>query len=166
MKSRSVLCLPLKNEQDSAKFAAELAAHLLPPLTIGFSGEIGMGKTTLIRFLFIQMGITTRIKSPTFSLVETYQIPNQEFFLHHFDLYRIHDESELDYIGFRDYFATNTICCIEWPEQLGDYSLDLDILISLSRQGEGREMVMQAFSVSGEEVLNSIKGTYGEPANI
>lgn len=166
--SHNIIRLFLANEQASADFSSVLAKFLAPPLSIGFSGEIGMGKTTLVRFLFKQMGILASIKSPTFSLVETYQMPTQNnrlsqksIVLHHFDLYRIHDESELDYIGFRDYFDVNSICCIEWPEKLSNGEV-LDLLISLARQDEGRAMSIQACSVPGDMVLRSIKRFYAK----
>lgn len=144
----------LPNLDASLQFAKMLANYLQPPLTIGFSGEIGMGKTTIIRSLFTHMGVSGRIKSPTFSIVETYEMP--EFVLHHFDLYRIVDESELDYIGFRDYFSPQAICCIEWPEQLGSYYLDLDLQFTLLRNGEGREITIQATSITGQKVYDAI----------
>ena len=144
----------------SLHFAKFLANYLKPPLTLGFSGEIGMGKTTLIRSLFTQMGVSGRIKSPTFSIVETYQL--SDFDLHHFDLYRIVDESELDYIGFRDYFSPQAICCIEWPQQLGSYYLDLDLQFTIVRRGDGREMTIQAKSVTGQEVLEAISTAYAD----
>ena len=152
------LQVSLPNLDASMQFAKFLADFLHSPLTLGFSGEIGMGKTTLIRSLFTQMGFSGRIKSPTFSIVETYQL--SDFDLHHFDLYRIVDESELDYIGFRDYFSPQAICCIEWPEQLGSYYLDLDLQFTLIRRGEGREMTIEAKSVTGQEVLEAISKAY------
>ena len=141
----------LQSEIDSENFANKLATILKAPLILGFSGDIGMGKTTIIRFLFKKIGVTDRIKSPTYSIVESYKHKNIN--LHHFDLYRIQDESELDYIGFRDYFADNTICCIEWPENLGRFALDLDINLKLSRHGDGRLISLCAQSIRGISVL-------------
>ncbi len=145
----------LQSEIDSGKFARRLAEFLTAPIILGFSGDIGMGKTTIIRSLFTSMGVKDRIKSPTYALVESYSLKNIN--LHHFDLYRIHDESELDYIGFRDYFVDNSICCIEWPENLGRYALDLDILFDITRQGDGREVKFFAKSSSGLEILKAIQ---------
>ncbi len=145
----------LSSEAESIKFAKQLAGFLSAPLILGFRGEIGMGKTTIIRSLFASMGVTARIKSPTYALVESYHL--EKIDLHHFDLYRINDESELDYIGFRDYFAENTICCIEWPDNLGSYELDLDLVFHITRHGEGREVNVIAQSEHGVEVLGAIE---------
>lgn len=151
----------LQSEEDTEKFAVQLASLLnkffsySSPLILGFSGDIGMGKTTIIRKLFKTLGVKDRIKSPTYSIVESYNLKNIN--LHHFDLYRIQDESELDYIGFRDYFVNNAICCIEWPENLGKYVLDLDIIFSISRYEEGRNISCCAKSERGLKLLFDIE---------
>lgn len=144
----------LPTENASKDFAKSLAKFLVPGLVITFSGEIGMGKTTIIRFLLQFLGIVTSIKSPTFSLVESYLL--DLFQLHHFDLYRINDESELEYIGFRDYFNSTDICIIEWPEKLGSYPLAIDLEFQLVRQEDGRDMYAKALNARGLEVLNNL----------
>ena len=102
------------------------------------------------------LGVSVPIKSPTFSLVESYQGSHLQ--IHHFDLYRIHDETELDYIGFRDYFSDNALCCIEWPERAGDYLSVADIEFTLSIKGAGREMKIDALSSAGAAVLSCFAG--------
>lgn len=156
--------LILPSESDSERFAIHISellnkflqnctGQIFESLIFGFSGEIGMGKTTIIRKFLTSIGVKDRIKSPTFSIVESYKFDNLCF--HHFDLYRIHETSELDYIGFRDYFLNNTISCIEWPENLGDYSLDLDIIFTISRHGAGRMINCCAQSQRGIEILGT-----------
>lgn len=146
--------LPTQNE--SEKVAARLANCLAPPLVLTFRGEIGAGKTTIIRAMLRTLGINSAIKSPTFSLVESYS--SQQLQIHHFDLYRIHDEAELEYIGFRDYFSHNTICCIEWPERVA-HGLDCaDIDFNLTLKGAGREMKISALTAAGVAVLSCIAG--------
>jgi tRNA threonylcarbamoyladenosine biosynthesis protein TsaE len=156
--------LILPSEADSERFAIHIADLLkmvsqncpdntFKSIVFGFSGEIGMGKTTIIRKFLTSMGVKDRIKSPTFSIVESYKLDNLCF--HHFDLYRIHVASELDYIGFRDYFLNNTISCIEWPENLGDYSLDLDIIFTISRHGEGRMINCRSKTQRGNDFLET-----------
>ncbi|OGV33045.1 MAG: tRNA (adenosine(37)-N6)-threonylcarbamoyltransferase complex ATPase subunit type 1 TsaE [Legionellales bacterium RIFCSPHIGHO2_12_FULL_35_11] len=147
----------IPTEYASAQFAKTLSQFLITPLVLTFSGEIGMGKTTIIRFLLQSLGVTSSIKSPTFSLVETYSFTNMQ--IHHFDLYRIHDESELDYIGFRDYFGDQDICCIEWPER-AKYSLkNIDLAFDIVRQREGRDIIINAHSPSGEAILKGLAST-------
>ena len=148
--------LDLPTELSSIKFAEQMARYLSTPLIMTFSGEIGAGKTTLIRAMLRCMGVNSAIKSPTFSLVESYQCLDVQ--IHHFDLYRIHDEAELDYIGFRDYFTADAVCCIEWPERLVSYLERADIAFSLRLKGAGRELHMRAFSVAGVELLSCLAG--------
>lgn len=146
------LTFDLPDATETEQIARQFAAVVLPPLVLGFSGEIGAGKTTFIRAMLRALGVTGAIKSPTYALVETYSVNNG--FIHHFDLYRIHEEAELDYIGFRDYFTHTTVCCIEWPERL-QTSLDyMDIQLSLTMKGMGRALNMQAISSRGEQVLS------------
>lgn len=146
----------LIDEQRSQDFAATLAACLQAPLTIGFSGQIGAGKTTIIRAMLKSLGIQSAIKSPTFSLVESYECNNMA--IHHFDLYRIHNEDELEYLGFRDYFSQQSICCIEWVEHAGKLLPSIDIQFNLSIKGAGRDMQALAASVAGERILACLAG--------
>lgn len=90
------------DEAQSQQLATKLATHLVGGLILTFSGVIGAGKTSFIRAMLRALGERGAVKSPSFSIVETYTCP--KFILHHFDLYRIHEEEELEYIGFRDYF--------------------------------------------------------------
>lgn len=154
MSLNTVIDLP--TELDSEKIAARIAACLVSPLVITFSGDIGAGKTTLVRAMLRCLGVSSAIKSPTFSLVESYQGTHLQ--IHHFDLYRIHDESELDYIGFRDYFEDNAVCCIEWPERAVSYLACADIGFTLSLKGAGREMQVRAFTSAGAAVLSCLMG--------
>lgn len=151
-----IVTIDLPTERVSEDVAARLAACLGPSMIITFSGEIGAGKTTLIRAMLRSLGVTSAIKSPTFSLVETYQTNPLQ--IHHVDLYRIHDESELDYIGFRDLFSNNAVCCIEWPERVSCCLEHVDIGFSLSLNGEGREMHARAYSSAGVLMLSCFLG--------
>ena len=151
-----ITTIDLPTEHASEELAARLAACVLPPLTLTFSGEIGAGKTTLIRAMLRCLGVTSAIKSPTFSLIETYQIKHLQF--HHVDLYRVHDESELDYIEFRDLFSDDAVCCIEWPERAGGCLDGADVEFSLSLKGLGRELHACANSVAGASLLSCLLG--------
>lgn len=148
--------IELPDEQASEKLAFRLAACLRSPLILTFSGDIGAGKTTFIRAMLRSLGVSTAIKSPTFSIVESYQTTHWQ--IHHFDLYRIQDEMELDYIGFRDYFAADAICCIEWPERAPDYLTETDVKFTLGLKGAGREMQISALSSAGGAVLSCLEG--------
>lgn len=148
--------IELPNEQASEQTAKKLARCLIAPLILTFSGEIGAGKTTFIRAMLRALGITSAIKSPTFSLVETYAI--QMITVHHFDLYRVHDESELEMMGFRDYFTSDAVCCIEWPERVGSRMLSADIAFSLCFNGAGRTLHASALSALGASLMTCCFG--------
>ena len=148
--------IELPTSQATEDLAACFANGLGAPLIMTFSGEIGAGKTTFIRAMLRALGIQSAIKSPTFSLVESYLI--NSLHIHHFDLYRIHEEAELEYIGFRDYFTKNAICCIEWPEQAMNYIKHVDVKITLELKGEGRQMKVQACSPAGAAILSCFAG--------
>lgn len=160
----------LASEAQTIQMAKQIAKLISPPLVITLSGEIGAGKTTFVRALLRSLGVESSIKSPTFSLVESYVLPTIEF--HHFDLYRIHDETELDYIGFRDYFSDNAVCCIEWPSRAINYIAKVDLACSLrelesentsvSENSDGRNMIITAFTPRAKTLLSSLKVPYGK----
>jgi len=145
----------LASEKQTITMARDLAKCLTPPLLITFCGEIGAGKTTFVRAMLQALGVQGAIKSPTFSIVESYSVSDWQF--HHFDLYRLNDEMELDYIGFRDYFTPHTICCIEWPERAGRYLEKTDIAITLSGSGLERKIQCSAGSGAGRAILQRLK---------
>ena len=150
------IVIDLPTQLASEQVAIRIAACLVSPLTLAFSGEIGAGKTTLIRAMLRALGVDSAIKSPTFSLVESYQV--RHLHIHHFDLYRIQDESELEYIGFRDYFSKDAICCIEWPERVPSCIEHADVGFSLNMKGTGREMQVRALSSAGASMLSCLWG--------
>lgn len=141
--------IELPSLQDSERCAQQLARCLSVPMVITLSGPIGAGKTTFVRALLRALGVQGPIKSPTYSLLETYDIPeNKGQFpkstqCYHFDLYRVMDESELEFIGFRDYFQANTLCLIEWPERVHIPAQQIDLALLLSVSGNGRVLQIQ-----------------------
>lgn len=141
----------LLTEADTKAFGQKLAGCLYSPLVLGFSGHIGAGKTTLIRAMLQSLGVTSAIKSPTFSLVESYQIST--YTIHHFDLYRIQDADELEHIGMRDYLTDDKICFIEWPEHGSELVNHLDAMISLITKDEGRVLAIKAIRPAGQQLL-------------
>lgn len=154
--SDTLVNIVLSDEKASEHFASRLASCLCPSLILTFSGDLGAGKTTIIRALLRHLGVQSAIKSPTFSLVESY-ICNQ-LIIHHFDLYRIHQVEELEYIGFRDYFTQESICCIEWAENAGEALPQIDLRFKLNIKGTGREMQIVALSALGKKILTRLAG--------
>lgn len=111
-------------------------ANLNSPLVIFLNGELGAGKTTLSRGVLTAFGHTEAVKSPTYTLVEPYEFGNQSVF--HFDLYRVNDEEELEFIGIRNYFSSNSLSLIEWSERAKNVLPEPDMIIDLTYNNSSR----------------------------
>ena len=148
------ICVDLLTEADTQTMAQRLAHCLVPPAVITFQGEIGAGKTSFIRAMLRGLGEQSAIKSPTFSLVESYTL--QGMAVHHFDLYRIEDEAELAWLGIRDFFTEQAVCCIEWPERAGGAlpSSDLHVQLNLiDGKPLSRRIAIAAVTAHGDTIL-------------
>jgi tRNA threonylcarbamoyladenosine biosynthesis protein TsaE len=120
---------------------------------IHLCGDLGVGKTTLVRGFLRALGHTGTVKSPTYTLIEPYQI--SERMIYHIDLYRLGDPEELEYLGIRDYLEDNVICLIEWPEKGGTFTPTPDIQIQLSYHTQARLLELQADSTTGQAMLKT-----------
>lgn len=132
----------------------QLAQQLAPGTVIYLAGELGSGKTTLVRGILHGFGYTGHVKSPTFTLVEPYDIDNHR--IYHFDLYRISDPDELEYVGLREYFDAGAICLLEWPERGGDRLPRPDLRVRITYQGAARALELEAQSDIGRELLKRL----------
>lgn len=144
----------LKDESETLRFAESMASHLLPGMNLYLKGELGAGKTTFVRGLLRGLGYQDKVKSPTYTLVESYSF--EKFMIYHFDLYRFKGEHEWDDAGFREYFNETSICLIEWPEKAGGILPEPDISIELSHEPFGRHLHMIGYSSEGSECLKTI----------
>lgn len=106
--------LEIPTEADMLELGGRLAATLNPGQVVALSGELGVGKTTLVRGILRGMGFAGRVKSPSYGLVESYELPG--LIVHHLDLYRLADPEELDYLGLEDLVGDESLVLIEWPE--------------------------------------------------
>lgn len=123
--------LALNNEQDTQNLAQVLATHFRTGV-IYLIGDLGAGKTTLSRYFLQHLGHQGAVKSPTYTLVEPYQIQGQDIF--HFDLYRLNDPYELELMGIRDYLETpNALFLFEWPSKGGDDIPPADLIIAIKK---------------------------------
>lgn len=128
-----------------------MADALLPGLVIFLQGELGTGKTTLTRAMIQAMGFEGPIKSPTFTLVEPYE--DLKPAVYHFDLYRLVEPEELEWMGFRDYLSTGGICLIEWPEKGQGFLPKADLRIVIEHAKIGRNIEFIAESIEGKQCL-------------
>jgi tRNA threonylcarbamoyladenosine biosynthesis protein TsaE len=148
----------LKDEQATLHLGAWLADRVPEGFTIYLAGNLGSGKTTIVRGFLRALGYDQAIKSPTYTLVESYDIAHDQYVIpiHHFDLYRVVAAEELELIGMRDYFSKNAICLVEWPEKAGDYLLPPDLFCQISLKDTGRLVDMRSDSPNGKKLLNQI----------
>ncbi|MGZ8224195.1 MAG: tRNA (adenosine(37)-N6)-threonylcarbamoyltransferase complex ATPase subunit type 1 TsaE [Methylobacter sp.] len=134
----------LPDIQATEQFGAELWTLLPSKCLIFLQCDLGAGKTTLVRGFLRAAGYSGTVKSPTYALVEDYLINGRKIF--HFDLYRLTDPEELEWIGIRDYFDQDCVCFIEWPERGQGFLPAADKIITLSAEGKGRLLVMECRS--------------------
>jgi tRNA threonylcarbamoyladenosine biosynthesis protein TsaE len=130
----------LNNTEATEQFGASLYKVLPLKCVIFLKGDLGAGKTTLVRGFLRAAGYSGTVKSPTYNLVEEYAIDQQSVF--HFDLYRISSPEELEWIGIHDYFTQQSICFIEWPDLGLGFLPEPDIIIALTQQEQGRMLVI------------------------
>lgn len=143
--------LTLQSEAATLALAARLAGLLHGGMVVFLQGDLGAGKTTFCRGLIQALGHPGAVKSPTYTLVEPYQLA--ELQVYHFDLYRLHDPEELEFMGIRDYFNQNSLCLIEWPERGAGYLPQADLQLQLTQQGELRTLQLVAGSQAGSKII-------------
>src|SRR6266702_2622516 len=145
----------LPDEGATAGFGAKLAAGIGPGVRIYLRGDLGSGKTTLIRGLLRALGVKDTVKSPSYALVELYVVSRLN--LYHFDFYRFLNAREFEDAGLADTFHGTGVCLVEWPERAGDALPRPDLDLTLAYAGSGREISVKAHSPAGERCLAKSK---------
>lgn len=141
----------LADEAATIAFGLDLANAFNSKGLLTLSGNLGSGKTTLSRGIIQSYGHIGAVKSPTYTLVEPYEIGDKR--IYHFDLYRMEDPEELEFIGLWDYLAEEALIIIEWPEKACGILPPADLVIQLDKQEQGRKITCTADTPPGETML-------------
>lgn len=145
------LHIELPDEAATEAFGAELGRVCRDGAIVYLKGDLGAGKTTLSRGVLRGLGFTGAVKSPTYTLVEPYEVDGVSVF--HFDLYRLADPAELEYMGIRDYFGEGNLCLIEWPEKGGEMLPSADIVVEIQPVKDFRVVNLSSPSGRGRLLL-------------
>lgn len=151
-----------ENEAEMLQFGKRLASHFREALNqdvesalvVYLNGELGAGKTTLTRSIVQAFGYQGNVKSPTYTFVEEYDL--SPYTLYHFDLYRLADPDELEFIGIRDYFRAQTICLLEWASRGKGMIPNADLVIQIDYAGQGRKISLLPQSPHGQQIIAKI----------
>lgn len=166
----SGLRLHIPDESGMQKLGQQIANALSVTPAIGaiiyLHGELGAGKTTLARAVLQGLGVTGRIKSPTYTLVEPYELPGDlpGRMAYHFDLYRLADPEELEFMGIRDYFSPEAVLLVEWPERGAGVLPEADVHIRIEYpelgteggQREGRYVMFEPVAGARSDWLSTV----------
>ena len=155
MRRKLAITMLLADEAATKAFAAQLAGMLKAGMVIYLRGDLGAGKTTLVRTLLYALGFTGRVKSPTYTLLEQYEAGGLH--LCHFDLYRFHDKAEWETAGFRDEFDGHNVCLVEWPEKALGLIPPADMEIMFKILPIGRNITIQANTATVRKCLRSLQ---------
>jgi tRNA threonylcarbamoyladenosine biosynthesis protein TsaE len=148
-----VLKTILPDEAATLDLGAAIARGLEPGLTVFLQGELGAGKTTLVRGVLRALGYAGRVKSPTYALVELYDV--SRLHLHHFDFYRFSDPREWTEAGFRDTFDGQNVTLVEWPEKAQGLLPSPDVEVTLAIQDSGRVATLRANTEMGQRCMDA-----------
>ena len=147
--------ISLADEVATQRLGECLAINLKAPLVIMLSGDLGTGKTTLVRALINRLSPGTRVKSPTYTLIESY--PLADFNVQHMDLYRLQSPDELHALGMDDLVTEDAVVIIEWPEKGAGLLPPADLTLELRHEGMARTCLLSAQSPAGSRLLDGLR---------
>ncbi len=151
-----VLELYLDDEEGMMALGGRLALAVIAPCILFLHGDLGAGKTTLVRGFLRGLGHQGAVRSPTYTLVEPYELPQGRYY--HFDLYRLADPEELEYLGIRDCLDGEAVALFEWPEQGEGVLPAADLSLHIHYRLPGRHLRLEAHSAQGEAALGRLGG--------
>nr|BET44386.1 MAG: tRNA (adenosine(37)-N6)-threonylcarbamoyltransferase complex ATPase subunit type 1 TsaE [Candidatus Aschnera chinzeii] len=144
----------LANENKTINLGYQLAKNMKNNFILFLYGNIGVGKTTLVRGFLQGLGYENNIKSPSYSIIESYLV--SDYSVYHIDLYRLNNAREFEILGMRDFLSFNSICLFEWPQNGGHYLPTPDLVIKLSYHLYGRKAKLISHTMYGNIVLQKI----------
>jgi tRNA threonylcarbamoyladenosine biosynthesis protein TsaE len=142
------------DEEQLATLARKLAPRVIDGGVVHLQGPLGAGKTTFARALLRALGVGERVKSPTYTLIETYTLP--QLVVHHLDLYRIAAPDELEWLGLRDLASGRQLWLIEWPEHGAWAAPPADLLVRLDHAAAVRDVRLEALTEHGRSWLSHL----------
>ena len=148
------MSLTIPDEAAMEQLGAQLAAACVAPAVIYLHGDLGAGKTTLVRGYLKSLGYPGPVRSPTYTLVEPYDTAAGR--VYHLDLYRLADPEELEFLGIRDIQAEQGIMLVEWPEQGNGCLPAADLVLSIAHRADGRDVEFEANTEQGTRILSAM----------
>jgi len=161
--NQSSLTLHLPDEAATSGLGRHLAPALAPGVVVWLDGDLGTGKTTLVRSLLRACGHAGPVKSPTYTLVEIYVI--SRIYWYHFDFYRFNFPEEFLDAGLGEYFRDDAVCLVEWPEKAAEYGPAPDLVVRFQFAEPGRTLEFVACNEKGQECLNMLKSGLPDAAD-
>ncbi|MBK1702354.1 tRNA (adenosine(37)-N6)-threonylcarbamoyltransferase complex ATPase subunit type 1 TsaE [Thiococcus pfennigii] len=155
--------LLLEGEARQEGLGRRLAVLLGGRVLVFLEGDLGTGKTTLVRGILQGLGHTGAVKSPTYTLIEPYELAGRS--VYHLDLYRLGDPEELDYLGLRDLLAEDALVLVEWPERGAGALPPPDLRVRIAYAGEGRRLELDAGTARGEAALAALAASPPGPTD-